>query len=120
MAASHDISSLFERLMVLNAEAFAAGHYNTAYHLLAGALHEGDENAQRFRRVQQVAEAQLAAIDATQPEYEHSTASAASRGHTSIFALLAQQAHAKHLMAQTMDAGHTALPPHPPHEHHAP
>jgi hypothetical protein len=88
-------SPLFERLMTLNHEAFDAGHYNTAYHLLAAALHEADDDVQRCATVQRCAEEQLAWIDAAHPAYEHSTKSAAARGHTSIFAMLARQAHVR-------------------------
>jgi hypothetical protein len=93
---------MFERLMTPNREAFDAGHYNTAYHTLAAALHEaqGQQAAQDLCRVQHVAEEQLAWIDQAAPAYEHSTPSAASRGHTSIFALLAHQAHTRFLMPQ--------------------
>jgi hypothetical protein len=103
---------MFERLMTLNREAFEAGHYNTAYHALAAALHEAQEEqeAQDLCRVQQVAEEQLAEIDKAEPAYEHSTPSAASRGHTSIFAMLARQAHARFLMLQEEGRREGGLP----------
>ena len=100
MAEPQDVRTMFERLMTLNREAFEVGHYSTAYHALAAALHEVQEQqaAQNLCRVQQVAEEQLAWIDSAAPGYEHSTASAKTRGHTSIFTLLAHQAHARFLM----------------------
>ena len=43
---------------------------------------------------------QLAWIDANAPAYEHSTHSAALRGHASIYAMLARQAQGKVLVLQ--------------------
>jgi hypothetical protein len=90
-----DAGPMFARLIALNREAFDAGHYNTAYHLLTAALHEAEDIAQRFAMVARLAEEQLAGIDAAHPAYEHSTRSAAARERTSIFVLLAQQARAR-------------------------
>ena len=102
MADQHDAGTMFERCMALNHEAFDAEHYNTAYHALAAALHEALEQqaAHTLFRVQQVAEEQIAWIDRVAPAYEHSTSSAAVRGRTSIFTMLAHQAHARFLMLQ--------------------
>ena len=108
MAGSQEAPSLFARLMTLNHEAFAAGLYNTAYHIFAAALHTLTDEAEHSDRVRQVAEAQLANIDATHPEYEHSTKSAATREHMSIFALLARQAQAKVHMAEQQKQGRTS------------
>jgi hypothetical protein len=56
-----DPGSLFERLMVLNREALTAAHDDTAYHVLAAALHEvyTRPNAHQLALVQRSAEAQL-------------------------------------------------------------
>ena len=112
MAEHRNAGTMFERLMMLNREAFDAGHYNTAYHALAAALHEAQEHqvAADLCRVQQVAEEQLAGIDRAAPTYEHSTRSAASRRHTSIFAMLARQAHARFLMLQEENRRKGGLP----------
>lgn len=112
MAAQDDHGTLFERLMALNHEAFAAAHYNTAYHTLAAALHEAqyEQDAAYLAAVQRVATEQLAGIDQMAPAYEHSTASAAARGHTSIFALLASQAHVRLLLVQHKPKGRHAAP----------
>lgn len=99
MTESPDAGPMFERLIALNREAFDAGHYNTAYHLLAAALHEAEGMAPHFATVWHVAEEQLAGIDAAHPEYKHSTRSAATRRHLSVFALLAQQARARFRMS---------------------
>ena len=102
MAEDSDTDSLFSRLMMLNREAFDAGQYNIAYHILMAALHAAQEQraAQALMTVQRVAEEQLAEIDRRAPAYEHSTASAHTRGHVSIFALLARQAQAHIVMLQ--------------------
>jgi hypothetical protein len=112
MAEPQDVRTMFERLMTLNREAFEVGHYSTAYHALTAALHEVQEQqaAQNLCRVQQVAEEQLAGIDRAAPTYEHSTRSAASRRHTSIFAMLARQAHARFLMLQEENRRKGGLP----------
>ena len=87
---------MFQRLMALNHEAFDAGYYNTAYHALAAALHVAyaHQDAEGLARVERLAGEQLAVIDTTDPEYEHSTQAAEARGHQSIFTMLARQAHA--------------------------
>ncbi len=100
MTEHHDTSGMFERLMTLNREAFDAGHYNTAYHTLAAALHVAyaHQDAAGLATVERLAEEQLAVINTTDPEYEHSTPSAEARGQQSIFTMLAHQAHARLLM----------------------
>jgi hypothetical protein len=87
---------MFVQLLVLNRQAFVAGHYNTAYHLLAAALEEAGDEPHYIATVEQLALRQLAEFDAAHPEYEHSTASAAARGgRQSIFRLLARRAQAR-------------------------
>ena len=51
---------MLKRLMTLNREAFDAGHHHTAYHALAAALYEVQEQqaAQDLATVQRVAEEQ--------------------------------------------------------------
>jgi hypothetical protein len=102
MTAHDDPRTMFECIIALNSEAFQAGHYNTAYHLLAAALHavQEEETPEWLFQVKTIAENQLLWIDIDQPEYEHSTKSAATRGQSSIFRLLAKQAHAKCLVYQ--------------------
>ena len=97
MVALSDPDPLFERLMVLNRAAFDAAHYNTAYHVLAAALHEAYARSDddQLALVQRIAAAQLAGIDRDAPVYAHSTSSATARGRTSIFTLLVRQAHTK-------------------------
>ena len=115
MAEHRGTDSMFDRLIALNREAFEAGHYTTAYHLLAAALHEAHEHhaARLLFRVQHVAETQLAWIDSFAPAHEHSTPSAEARGQTSIFAMLAAQAHATFLLIQQERTRVVPLPPAP-------
>jgi len=102
VTASHATRSLFEPILALNREAFQVGDYNTAYHLLAAALHaaQGEETVRRLYEVKTIAQNQLTWIDIDRPEYKHSTTSAATRGQSSIFRLLAKQAHTKLLFSQ--------------------
>ena len=88
---------IFERLMTLQDETFAAAHYNTAYHVLAAALHCADDehNLTNLSQVCALAAQQLKWIDQHAPAYEHSTRSAATRGHASIYNMLTKQAEAK-------------------------
>jgi predicted membrane-bound spermidine synthase len=87
--------TLYNQLLGLSREAFAAGLYNAAYHALAAAMHCArvlpDDDA--LEAVAALAQQQLAAIDQHAPNYEHSSAAAAQRGHDNIFALLARQCH---------------------------
>jgi hypothetical protein len=119
MAVPSDAGTLFERLMTLNGEAFAAAHYNTAYHLLAAALHEAQQgrDASCFVAVQRAAEDQLAWIDEAIPAYEHSTQSATTRGYTSIFVLLARQAYARRLLLERKHSQEDIFPLRPEPEH---
>ena len=115
MAEHRGTDSMFDRLIALNREAFEAGHYTTASHILAAALHEAHEHhaARLLFRVQHVAETQLAWIDSFAPAHEHSTPSAEARGQTSIFAMLASQAHATFLLIQQERTRVVPLPPAP-------
>lgn len=94
------MTNLFEKLLKLDHDAFTTGHYSVAYHLLAAALHcaVDDNNLENLARVNTMAAEHLAWIDANAPEYEHSTLSAAARGHGSIYAMLARQAQGKTLI----------------------
>jgi hypothetical protein len=92
----------FERIMALHHETFQDAHYSAAYHILAAALHCADDShdSRQLALVGTIATEQLAWIDANAPAYEHSTQSAARRGHASIYAMLARQAHGKVLVLQ--------------------
>ena len=93
-------SSLFAHCLALNHEAFAAGYYHTAYHALAAALYvaQARQDAAGLATVERLASEQLVVIDATAPEYEHSTRSAEASGLPSIFLMLAREAQTMLLM----------------------
>ena len=100
MTTYQDTSGIFDRLIVLNREAFDAEYYTTAYHALATALHAAYvyQDGEGCATVERLAAEQLTVINRTAPEYEYSTPSAEARGHPSIFTMLAQQAQAMLLM----------------------
>ncbi len=85
---------LYDRLMQINREAFGGGLYSVAYHSLAAALPcaRAIPDDQQLEQIAPVAAEELVGIDRHSPGYEHSTPSAAQRGHKSIFSLLAGQA----------------------------
>jgi len=91
------LTELYEQLMTINRRAFAAGHYDAAYHVLMAALHcaQSLKDVESLGEVQRTAEEELAWIDKHRPEYEHSTRSAHQRGHTSIYLTLAHQAQSR-------------------------
>ena len=92
-----NLHKLYDHLMDLNRSAFDAGEYDVAYHILMAALHCGESlgDASAVERVEQVATGQLESIDASAPEYQHSTVSAAKRGHVSIYRMAATHAHGR-------------------------
>ena len=120
MAAPDDTRVLFERLTPLAQEVFDVRHYNTAYYLLAAALSEVEGDVQRCVTGERLAGEFLAWMDRFDPEYPHSTPSAAARGGESIFRHLATDAHATLVLAQAQvltapqeRREHHTLPPHP-------
>ena len=98
-----NLSNLYQRLMQINQEIFADGHYNVAYHVLAAALYCARtlSDIQGLVEVEWVAHEQLQWIDAHHSEYEHSTQSAFARGRLSIYYQLARQARAKVLIIES-------------------
>ncbi len=101
-AGADRLGTLYERLMAINREAFQTGLYDIAYHALAAALNwaevKNDKGA--LVAVERTAGEQLRFIDQHDPAYHHSSKSASSRGHVSIFAVLGHQAHARLLIVQ--------------------
>jgi len=87
MTEHQDTRGMFDRLLALN----------VAYHVLAAALYNAKvrEHAEDLGTVERLAGEHIAAIDRTAPAYEHSTQSAQARGQTSIFTMLAHQAHTR-------------------------
>jgi hypothetical protein len=98
-----NLPDLYQRLLIINHEAFTSGAYDVAYHALMGALHcvQTLHDLPGVRTVARVAQEQLAWIDQYHPEYEHSTQAARRRGHPSIYHTLSQQAGALIRMIET-------------------
>ena len=97
MPTQHASGDLFEQAMTLARDAFASRQFSVAYHLLAAAYHCAchSKNESQLHIVERAALEQLKWIDANASDYEHSTKSATSRRHTSIFLILSQQAAIK-------------------------
>ncbi len=85
----------FHQIIALNAAAFEGRHFDTAYHLLAAALHWARDFSQVewLSQVEDIANEQLAWIDQNAPAYHHSTRSAEKGGNPGIFRQLARQCH---------------------------
>ena len=101
---------LFDRLIAIQREAMATRQYGAAYHALAAALHlaQNADDERRLTDVAALAADALAFIDRHAPDYEHSTRSAATRGHVGIFGQLAQQARTRRQMAEHNNRVHDA------------
>jgi hypothetical protein len=82
-----DLAGWYGRLMAVNAEAFAAGHWEAAYHALTGALHCAVDlrDAEQLWEVSDWARQQQAAIVAQAPRHRLSTQRAGARGHKGLF-----------------------------------
>jgi hypothetical protein len=93
-AADGEAGTRFDRLMALNGEVFAAGHYEAAYHTLMAASHLAESMGDWTRLVEiaRVAGQQQEHIDSLNPAHRLSSQMAKSRGHESIFAFAVQQA----------------------------
>jgi hypothetical protein len=91
-----DLGATYEVLLGVNAGAFAAGHYEVAYHALEGALHcaNGLKDQRRVGEVARLAAEQGNWIDAHTPGHRVSSASAAKRGTQPVFRSCAQTAAA--------------------------
>lgn len=89
-------SPLLENALALNAEAFALGWFESAYHLLMGALHAAASagDIEVVRRIAEIAREQAARLDQHHPSHLLANASAASRGHVPLFHMAEQHAHA--------------------------
>ena len=97
MSTQNRPGDLFEQLMAIASDAFTSRRFSVAYHLLAAAYHcaSDNKNESQLYIVERTAREQLQWIDANASDYEHSTKSAASRNHISIFKILSQQASIK-------------------------
>ena len=85
----------FRQIIALNTAAFEGRHFDTAYHVLAAALHWAHDFSQEewLLQVEALANEQLAWIDQNDPAYHHSTQSAGKGGNAGIFKQLARQCH---------------------------
>jgi hypothetical protein len=85
---------VFERLIALNRETFAAGLYETAYHTLAAALHRALflESDALLDSVATLASAQLRHIDLFSPTHTLSSHSATDRGQRNSYGALVELA----------------------------
>jgi hypothetical protein len=102
MKSSNSTSDAFlDFLISSNEAAFVNGEYDTAYHLLASALHlsQSGLDYSSLQSIANIAEEQGSKIDMEHPEYHHSTQSAGRRGHGNIFAQLARHSNTASLIA---------------------
>src|SRR3954452_17901844 len=88
--------SLYDHLLDLHGQAFAAERIETAYHLLAAAMHVAEEldDLDRLHRIDRLSHERQAEVDSSQPEQRTSSVSAASRGMVARFTTLALTARA--------------------------
>jgi hypothetical protein len=83
--------SLLRELLALHGRAFELRAHDVSFHLLSAAAHAADSagDTAALESIEGLARRDLAWIDANQPDYRHSTASAKTREHRSIFEQLA-------------------------------
>ena len=100
--ADQSLHDTYRDLIRLNRQCFEAREFDIAYHCLMAALHCAQElkDIPYLREVENTAGDQLRYIDAYHPEYEHSTAAAATRNHASIFQTLSLHANARIVIIQ--------------------
>jgi hypothetical protein len=97
MAGTPDAADkLYQRLMQIHEQAFEAGRFQVAYHVMAAAVHAAEEfnSVESLEQVEVLARSRQAELDEREPEHAISTASAKSRGNTALFANLATTAGA--------------------------
>ncbi len=87
---------LYNRLMQLQEEAFEAGRFEVAYHLMAAALHAAEElhRVDLLDELGRRASSRQTELDSREPEHAISSASAQRRGQSALFATLATTAAA--------------------------
>jgi hypothetical protein len=95
-------TDVFPALLDANASAFAAGHYDTAYHALMAALHAAQDQHEpsRLERVSSLAMQQQKFLDQTAPQHRLSTASAGEHGHPGVYAQASRQAETQASLAR--------------------
>ncbi len=87
-------AELYETLMGLCDEAFAAGRFEVAYHLLEAAAHGAHEarDERRLARVAADARRRQAWLDANRPGHRMASPQARHRGNTPLFESCARAA----------------------------
>jgi hypothetical protein len=87
---------LYDHLMELHDQLFAAERLETAYHVLAGALHLAEElnDLERLTAIETLARARQVEVDRNQSVHAMSSASAHTRGSLARFNTLALTAKA--------------------------
>lgn len=91
-----DLAKVYPRLMAQSAAAFAAGRYETAYHLLMAALHCAADagDAERLAEVARACREQQKALDGGAPNHRLSSRTARQNGHAPILEMGATTAEA--------------------------
>jgi hypothetical protein len=89
---------LYDRILAMHDAAFREGRFDVAYHLLAAALHAGEElrSPEQLTRISEIASNCQKSIDGANPEHRLSSNSAHQRGnHAQFTALVGIAAAAK-------------------------
>src|SRR3954467_14354608 len=88
--------SLYDHLLDLHAQVFAGERFETAYHLLAAAMHVAEEldDVDRLSSIERLAGDRQAEVDRSQPQQKTSSESAAGRGMVARFTTLSLTARA--------------------------
>ena len=95
--------SLSSQVLQANAQAFEAGEYECAYHLLMGALHLADHasDMELVEQIRAAATVQERKLEAMRPPHNLSTSQATVRGQTSVFRSLATHIDAVRLRIES-------------------
>lgn len=85
------IDQLYQKLLAMHEDAFVAGRFDLAYHVLAAALHAAEEvpSIELLMAVRDLAEKRQEALDTMEPQHRLSSLSAGRRGHTAQYTALA-------------------------------
>jgi hypothetical protein len=87
---------LYQHLLQLHDDTFAAQRYELSYHVLAAALHAAEElnSPELLKSVQKIAGNRQKEIDELRPDHNISSEAAKGRGNSALFASLASIADA--------------------------
>jgi hypothetical protein len=88
------VDKLYKGLMQMQEQAFEAGRFQVAYHLLAAALYAAEElnSIELLEELGALASNRQAELDRKEPAHPISSASAHGRGNSALFATLAKTA----------------------------